>query len=424
MADLRGANLQKTNLQRINLEGANLQGADLEGFNFRGANLQKANLQGANFQKANLQGANLRGANLQGANLQGANLQGADLQRANLRGANLQGANFQGANLQGADLQNANIQNANIQDVVLRETNLREFNFQKADLQRADLQYADLREANLRETDLQEADITGSSLYLTFRDNWEIKNIKCDYVYWDAEKEERTPKDRNFRPGEFEELYKWRPLNEFENLIQRSIEFSEEYFEAGKSILNFFGTILRKKYNDTNASVQIKQEGLKVTMIIKPANGDRKTIEKYLDDYGLVITGNMTPEEYTDDRLLLIELKSELRSAQTKLEVQRDLLEFKEKEDTKRINSLEDEVKWLREHVGCILQHSEKITEQLRKMPNVINRIENKPTIGGDRAAIINGNVNGSAITGNENKVAGNGSQIGDNADIHANDVS
>jgi hypothetical protein len=34
-------------------------------------------------------------------------------------------------------------------------------------------------------------------------------------VYWDSEGKNRTPKDRNFRPGEFEELYKSLPTFEY-----------------------------------------------------------------------------------------------------------------------------------------------------------------------------------------------------------------
>ncbi|MCP4106255.1 MAG: DUF1566 domain-containing protein [Desulfobacteraceae bacterium] len=114
-----------------------------------------------------------------------------------------------------------------------------------------------------------------------------------------------------------------------ENLISRSIEFPPQYYQAGISILNYFGTVLRKKYPDTKAKIRIEQEDLKITMIIDPVEGEREIIEKALDEYGLVITGNMTPEEFTNDRLLLIEMKSELRYAQNKIELQQELLQDK-----------------------------------------------------------------------------------------------
>jgi len=68
---------------------------------------------------------------------------------------------------------------------------------------------------------------------------------------------------------------------------------------------------------------------LKVTMIIDTAKGECEIIEKTLNDYGLVITGQMTPEQFTDDRHQIIELKSELRIAQVRIEMQKDLLQDK-----------------------------------------------------------------------------------------------
>ena len=66
-----------------------------------------------------------------------------------------------------------------------------------------------------KDTNLTNANITGVCLYGTARDNWKIDGIKCDYVYFDAEREERIPKDRDFEPGEFEELYRYLPTIDY-----------------------------------------------------------------------------------------------------------------------------------------------------------------------------------------------------------------
>jgi CheY-like chemotaxis protein len=118
--------------------------------------------------------------------------------------------------------------------------------------------------------------------------------------------------------------------------ILRSIKFPPEYKHAGISILNYFGTVLLKKYPDTNATVHIKQDGLKVIMIIDTSDGDREIIEKELDNYGMVITGKITPEAFTDDRHMIMEIKQELRIAQLRIETQKDLLEDK----TAQVNKL------------------------------------------------------------------------------------
>ncbi|MCI5160723.1 MAG: pentapeptide repeat-containing protein [Candidatus Electrothrix sp. AX5] len=78
-----------------------------------------------------------------------------------------------------------------------------------------DLRGVDLRETNLVQANLSGAEITGAKLYGSARDNWIIDGIRCDYVYWDETGKERTPPDRDFRPGEFEELYKQLPTFEY-----------------------------------------------------------------------------------------------------------------------------------------------------------------------------------------------------------------
>lgn len=201
-------------------------------------------------------------------------------------------------------------------------------NFSNINFSDTNLKGADLRNLDFSYANLKGAELTGAKLHGINRTEWNIDGIVCDYVYWDTEGTERTPKDRDFHPGEFEELYKSTPLDNFERLIKRSIEFPEEYKQAGVGILNYFSEILRKKYPDSKAKIQIKQDGLKVTMIIDPADGEREIIEKALNDFGLVITGKMTPEEFTNDKLLILELKSQITLAKAQIENQKQMLEF------------------------------------------------------------------------------------------------
>jgi uncharacterized protein YjbI with pentapeptide repeats len=189
-ADLREADLKWAHLGGANLFGAVLRGATLGRATLRRANLGRATLSGATLGEANLFGAVLRGANLGRATLRGANLFVADLEGAHLREADLSGADLFGADLFGADLG-------------------------RATLCGATLFGADLEGASLVGTDLSETTITGARLYGTARDDWKIDGIKCDYVYWDREGKERTPKDRDFRPGEFEKLYKQLPTFDY-----------------------------------------------------------------------------------------------------------------------------------------------------------------------------------------------------------------
>jgi archaellum component FlaC len=161
---------------------------------------EKIDLRGAGLREADLIVVDLHGADLREADLWGAKLTGAKLSEADLRGANLSGAY-----LRGTDLSGANLEGGDLSGVRLREANLC----------KACLCGVDLRRAILVQTNLSQVNITGVNLYGTARDDWKIDGILCEYVFWDKEGEERTPRDRDFKPGEFEELYKQLPTFEY-----------------------------------------------------------------------------------------------------------------------------------------------------------------------------------------------------------------
>jgi uncharacterized protein YjbI with pentapeptide repeats len=243
--DLSGADLSETTLTGANLRGANLSKAILSGAIFgeadlvdadlsrtilHGAYFHKADLTGAILCRADLTGATFRGtkrgvATLEGAILERAILIGTDLTQTNLRKANLSRADLIGAYLRKADLTGATLIGGNLTGAKLRMAKLCKTICHNADLTGADLTGADLTgadlaganftEATLIQANFSEADITSVRLYGTDRDNWIIDGIVCDYVFWDVEAKERTPKDRDFYPGEFEELYKHLPTFEY-----------------------------------------------------------------------------------------------------------------------------------------------------------------------------------------------------------------
>ncbi|MCP4348861.1 MAG: hypothetical protein GY795_25560 [Desulfobacterales bacterium] len=45
-------------------------------------------------------------------------------------------------------------------------------------------------------------------MHQTVRDRWKIRDITCEYVYLDENRKKRDPEEGNFRPGEFEKLYR------------------------------------------------------------------------------------------------------------------------------------------------------------------------------------------------------------------------
>jgi len=222
------------------LSGADLKESDLSAGEFPFVDLNHANLKKANLYKANLISANLRCANLAGVNLTGADLGEADLNEADLSKANLEAAdlydadlsnsNLQGAKLIRACLEGAKLCGANLRDAELFEANLAFTDLTKGDLTRAHLRMADslltnFENANMTDTDLTfcnlvrsnftNATLTGAKLYGTAKDDWVIRDVKCEYVYWDEKGENRSPKNRDLEPGEFERLYAALPNIEY-----------------------------------------------------------------------------------------------------------------------------------------------------------------------------------------------------------------
>jgi hypothetical protein len=146
------------------------------------------------------------------------------------------------------------------------------------------------------------------------------------------------------------------------NKIENTIFFSKEHLTAGISILQYFGKLLQEKYPNEKVSVSIKQEDLKVTMVIETPDGKKEEIEEYLNRYGMVITNQITPQEFATNPIQLIELKQELREAQNKILFQQELLSLKDDTYKNRIISLEDEVIFLRkEFSDALLTNKENI---------------------------------------------------------------
>jgi hypothetical protein len=163
-ADLSGANLCRTGGYGLLTHGTNFSEAD-----FRKASFTSCKFFEGNFSKANLVESTFVECGFTNANFEYANMRGALLYMSSL------GANFHGADLSGADLSCCLLIHAN----------------------------------------LQEANITGVHLWGTARDFWKIKDVRCDYVYWDGPAKQRCPKERDFESGEFERLYATLPTIEY-----------------------------------------------------------------------------------------------------------------------------------------------------------------------------------------------------------------
>ncbi len=344
--------------ERADLSGADLSGADLSlEADLSYANLFEANLFKAKLSDADLTGANLTGTNLTGANLMRADLSGADFSNAKLSDTDLTGADFSNANLTGADLFEANLTGANLFEANLEKSDIYGVNFTRARLQRTNLLFAkSVNSTGDGPPVWKEAYLEGAIM-----DGYTYKTIPNDL----KEKYKDTLVISNVIESEQDP-----------NSIIRSIEFPPEHHAAGMTILQNFGKLLRDKYPDQDVGVTIKQEGLKVTMVITSPEGQKEEIEEYLDRYGLVVKGDLSPEEFVTDPIQVLELKSQLRIAKVQLEEKQALLQYTEKQHEQRITTLEDQLKLMQTLV------SEGVSSQREIMNRFFSLLESQQGAG------------------------------------------
>ncbi|WP_201555197.1 hypothetical protein [Psychrobacter immobilis] len=111
-------------------------------------------------------------------------------------------------------------------------------------------------------------------------------------------------------------------------VLDKFIEFPPQYYQAGLGILNYFSQYLHKNYPDENATVKIEQNGQSIRLIVISEDGNTDVIERALTEYEMIVTGNGNPEDFTEDKGLILELKSELRMSQVRIETQQDIIGY------------------------------------------------------------------------------------------------
>ena len=155
-------------------------------------------------------------------------------------------------------------------------------------------------------------------------------------------------------------------MNEGRSVIVKALEFPPECFQAGISILSYFGTILHEKYPEKSAKIRIEQDNFKVTLIISTVEGDSEIIEAAFADFGNVISGRMSPEQFLSDPLHVLALKNKLELAQQELRLTRDLLSYVRQDKEECIKSLENDVSKFYSLVGAVLQQSTSTVHAIR----------------------------------------------------------
>lgn len=115
-------------------------------------------------------------------------------------------------------------------------------------------------------------------------------------------------------------------INSREIRIDRCIEFSPEYYQAGLAILTYFGSVLREKYPEQNATVKIEQHDLTVRMIIETEDGNIETLEKALHEYELVLKGQQSVDDFYLSPIKTLELKNQLNLFKFQIDSQKEII--------------------------------------------------------------------------------------------------
>ena len=151
-------------------------------------------------------------------------------------------------------------------------------------------------------------------------------------------------------------------------MLERSIVFPPEYKQAGVSILSYFSEVISSKYPDEAVEVSILQNGNNVTLRVETREGKIERIEKTLEQYGMVVTGQMSMEKFTDDKELIRDLKTKLEVTGLELRLRKEAFLEQKTGYEKRIGSLEDQVKNLYGLVSTGLQQASSLHEVIENL--------------------------------------------------------
>lgn len=210
-AILDGYNLSKLYLSDLSLQGASLDRTVFDGGNCKRTNFRGAKLRNTSFERVNLSCANFYSTKLTGSSFRHSTLSGASLERSKINWVDFHLCVLHKAKLKNSKIRNCDFTRANLVKTDFESSALIGSIFHRANMAFSNLRNVNFSHSNLSEANLSNADITGAILSNVSTVGWDISNIKCEYIYFEENRENRVPLNRNFTENEFEELYSWFP---------------------------------------------------------------------------------------------------------------------------------------------------------------------------------------------------------------------
>ena len=126
----------------------------------------------------------------------------------------------------------------------------------------------------------------------------------------------------------FLELQALAPAAVESHIIERVIEVPAQYQQAVLGILGYFGTYLQRIAPEVAkaATIRIEQGAGFLRLVVDGENGSRHVLERAFEDYQSAVAGEMPVESLGLTPLALAELKNELRFAEARIEMQKEIL--------------------------------------------------------------------------------------------------
>ena len=147
--------------------------------------------------------------------------------------------------------------------------------------------------------------------------------------------------------------------------VIRSLRFPPEFRQSGIAILSYFSEILESKYPEMEVSVQIHQNGNKVTLEIETPEGKREVVEEELKQYGLVVLNERSVESFLPNQYDALRLQQRLDMVNAELRGLERLRESERQSYQSQIGSLEDQMGFLRELLITDKDASKTVLEQV-----------------------------------------------------------
>lgn len=370
---LNGKPIGGVMMKGVVLDGGRISACNFSGAYFQGGTLNNATLVDSHFVRARLKGAKLNGAKLTSCRFDHAYIRNSTNDYSEISGCEFHGvigdqsrfnnstisncefefsylskskfckalidnSIFSNSRMKNSDLSKVDIKNSTFVKVDLSNSSLKGSYLKYSDFEGAIFSGASFESARVLKVNLKGANFTGATLINTTFESVDLTDAVFSNVIIDLYTRNNLPE---WLLQKYGDTFRLLPETNGVRRIKKSIYFEPEHRQAGVGVLSYFSTVLETTYPDSDIRFSIEQNGELVSLIIETPEGDLiERIEKTLNEYGGVISGKIPVNSFTSDEVMMLDIKTELRIAQMRIETQSELLAYKDREIERLFDSI------------------------------------------------------------------------------------